>query len=425
MIQCPACHGRIVEPLYSPGPQPLAALNLPKSQDAALRAPLYPMNFYVCCSCGHAFNSDFDYAKVPYEEDSNLMYNNGVGWVNHLDFIVDSLFESGIQGKTVIDIGAGDGGFLDLVNQRSLDNGVQTRCIAFEPGIESVTCETHGLEVQADYFIPQRDIPKFEPDFLLCRHVLEHLQSPRDFVAEIAYYANKNKSYPFFVAEVPCITKALNTHRLADFLYEHVSNFTQCSLRVMFEQAGWVTYGECLTYNDEVAIWVGRPETRVSTVESQAKEFREHTWNANTNIHLELQLFRQKGLSIAFWGGTGKGAAFLNAYHLKGDRVVDSDPHKVGRFVPGTGQEIEHADALLENPADIIVITTRWRAADIYAEIQEKGIKHRSFLTLNGPALQEYTEKDYVQETKKEEEEEDDDDDAEASSRGPDAHSQI
>jgi hypothetical protein len=372
------------------------------------------MNFYVCCSCGHAFNSDFDYAKVPYEEDSNLMYNNGISWMDHLDSLVDSLFESGVQGKTVIDIGAGDGGFLDLINQRSLDNGVQTRCIAFEPGIESVMCETHGLEVQADYFIPRRDIPKFEPDFLLCRHVLEHLQSPRDFVAEIAYYANKNKSYPFFVAEVPCITKALNTHRLADFLYEHVSNFTQCSLRVMFEQAGWVTYGECLTYNDEVAIWVGRPETRVSTVESQAKEFREHTWHSNTNIHIELQALRQRGLTIAFFGGTGKGAAFLNAYHLKDDRVVDSDHHKVGRFVPGTGQKIEYADDLLSFPADIIVITTRWRAADIYAEIQEKGIKYHNLLTLNGPALQEYTGEMYVQETKKEEDTTD--------SREPDAN---
>jgi hypothetical protein len=186
----------------------------------------------------------------------------------------------------------------------------------------------------------------------------------------------------------------------------------------MFEQAGWVTYGECLSYNDEVAIWVGRPETRVSTVESQAREFRDHTWNANTNIHLELQVFRQVGSTIAFFGGTGKGAAFLNAYHLKDDRVVDSDMHKVGRFVPGTGQEIEHSDALLENPVDIIVITTRWRAADIYAEIQEKGIKYRNLLTLNGPALQEYTEKDYVQETKKEENQA-------ATPRGSDANSEA
>jgi hypothetical protein len=357
------------------------------------------MNFYVCCSCGHAFNSDFDYAKVPYEEDSNLMYNQGVSWRAHIDQLVDSLFESGVQGKTVIDIGAGDGGFLDIVNQRSLDNGVQTRCIAFEPGIESVTCETRGLEVQADYFIPQRDIPKFEPDFLLCRHVLEHLQAPRDLATEIAYYANKHKLYPLFLVEVPCIAKALNTHRLGDFLYEHVGNFTQQSLKTMMEQSGWITYGEFSTYDDEVAVWVGRPETRISNIESQAKEFRDHTWNSVTNIQAEIQDLRKRGLSIAFFGGTGKGAAFLNAYHLKEGRVVDSDYNKVGRFVPGTGQEIEHSDALLGNPVDIIVITTRWRAADIYVEIKEKGIKYDELLVVDGDHLREYTEEDYAKDT--------------------------
>lgn len=399
MIQCPTCCGKVIEPLYSPGPQPLAALNLPKSREQAKYAPHYPMNFYACCICGHVFNSDFDYAKVPYDEDSNLMYNQGVGWMKHIGQLVDSLFEAGVEGKTIIDIGAGDGEFLDLINQRSLDNGVQTRCVAFEPGIESVTCETRGLEVKADYFIPQRDIPAYEPDFLVCRHVLEHLQDPRSFATEIAYHANKHKLYPLFLVEVPCILKALNTHRLADFLYEHAQNYTQQSLRTMMEQSGWVTYGEFSTYNDEVAVWIGRPETRISNIESQAKEFRDHTWEAITTIQGELQEMRREDLSIAFWGGTGKGAAFLNAYHLKEDRVVDSDYNKVGRFVPGTGQEIEHANALLTNPADIIVITTRWRAADIYAEIRGKGIRYRELLILDGPTLRMYTEEDYAKDS--------------------------
>jgi hypothetical protein len=399
MIQCPTCCGKIVEPLYSPGPQPLAALNLPKSLEQAKYAPLYAMNYYVCCICGHVFNSDFDYAKVPYEEDSNLMYNQGVTWMKHIGQLVDSLFEAGVEGKTIIDIGAGDGEFLDLINQRSLDHGIQTRCVAFEPGIESATCETRGLEVKADYFIPQRDIPMFEPDFLVCRHVFEHLQAPRDLATEIAYYANKHKLYPLFLVEVPCITKALNTHRLGDFLYEHVGNFTQQALKTMMEQSGWVTYGEFLTYNDEVAVWVGRPETRISNIESQAKEFRDHTWDSVTQVAADLKSKRSFGMSIAFWGGTGKGAAFLNAYHLNDDRAVDSDYNKVGRFVPGMGQEIEHSDTLLEDPVDVIVITARWRAVDIYAEIKEKGISYTQLLVVDGNHLREYTGEMYVKET--------------------------
>jgi hypothetical protein len=357
------------------------------------------MNFYMCCYCGHVFNSDFDYAKIPYEEDSNLMYNQGIGWRMHLEGVAQLL--CGIYGaldKTIVDIGAGDGNFLHMIDVRSRAEDRETRCVAFEPGIESETCKKQGLEVYADYFIPQRDMQKFKPDILTCRHVLEHLQDPRDFVAEIAYYANLHKVYPIFLAEVPCITKALETNRITDFLYEHVGNFTQRSLRVMFESVGWETRDEFLTYYDEVAIWIGQPKRLELPYETRARTFRDHTWDAVTNIRDGLKTRREAGRTIAFWGGTGKGAAFLNAYRLQGDRVVDSDIHKTDRYVPGTAQSIEHSEALLTNPVDTIVITTRWRAADIYAEIKSKRIICAELLVLDGSHLRDYMEADYEQE---------------------------
>lgn len=395
MTECLACKGKLVAPLYNPGPMPLFALNLARSRKVAKDSPVYPMNFYVCNYCGHVFNSDFDYAKLPYEDDSNLMYNQGAGWAAHMSHMAAILSDGNREGKTVIDIGAGDGGFLDIINQRN--DG--TRCIAFEPGVDSEKCSARGIETYADYFIPQRDIRKFKPDILVCRHVLEHLQAPRDFVAEIAYYANMCEVYPTFIAEVPCITKALDTHRITDFLYEHVSNFTQRSLQVMLETAGWHTNYDYLAYNGEVAVWVGHPKHLLLEFDKQAKDFRKHSWDAVYNVRNELKSRRLAGKTIAFWGGTGKSAAFLNTYRLDGDRVVDSDIFKVGRYVPGTGQEIEDADALLDEPVDVIVITTRWRAADIYSEIKEKGILYDELLILEGSDLCEYTKEKYREDT--------------------------
>lgn len=392
MNRCVACGSHIVKLLYNSGPQPLTALNLPRSYNEAKNASLYPMNFYMCCYCGHVYNVDFDYTKVPYGEDSNRMYNKGSGWLNHLEYLVDWLNKNYyLQGKTIIDIGAGGGGFLNLIKQRFS----RTRCIAFEPGIDSEICHERGLETYTDYFVPQRDMRKFKPDIVIMKHVLEHLQHPRDFVAEIAYYANMYQSYPVFVAEVPCITKALETHRITDFLYEHVSNFARRSLRVMFESTGWITLDEFLAYNDEVAVWIGRPTPLNLQFEAQVKGFRDNTWLSVQNIQNSLREWRKAHQTIAFFGGTGKSAAFLNAYHLDLDRVVDSDANKVGRHVPGTGQRIEHVDALLENPVDVIVITTRWRAADIYAEIKCKGIKYTSLLVLEQGVLTDYTTKMY------------------------------
>jgi hypothetical protein len=350
------------------------------------------MNFHMCLKCGHVFNVDFDVARIPYEEDSNLMYNSGSGWDTHIENMVQ-LLRGGYNawGKTLIDIGAGDGLLLDYINQQSLDDGVGTRCIAFEPGIEADSCQQAGLETYMDYFIPERDMALFKPDILICRHVIEHMENPRKFITEIAYWAHETQCLPVFLAEVPCIEKALKQGRTSDFLYEHVSNFTVRSFLALFETCGWVTHDFFMAYNQEVVIWVGRPDPRA---------FITPQFNLNREAIRDIVRYLQASRdSVAFWGGTGKGAAFLNACEITDGRVIDSDDRKVGRYVPGTGQLIEHAGSLRVNPVDTVVITTRWRAADIYAEIKRDYPCVKEVLIVDGDFIREYTKEDYEQET--------------------------
>jgi hypothetical protein len=101
------------------------------------------------------------------------------------------------------------------------------------------------------------------------------------------------------------------------------------------------------------------------------------------------------GTSTALWGATGKSAGFINTYGLDADRfplVVDSDEGKCGKFVPGTGQEIKHSTHLLTNPVDVIIITTHWRAKDIYQEIKDRNIQYQRVLYLDGSSLVDYKE---------------------------------
>jgi hypothetical protein len=70
--------------------------------------------------------------------------------------------------------------------------------------------------------------------------------------------------------------------------------------------------------------------------------------------------------------------------------VVDSDRDKVGTFVPGTGQEILFRDALLQQPADVIIIPTQWRAKDIVTEMERAGIHAQTLLIENEGRLVDY-----------------------------------
>lgn len=153
-VKCIVCSSKLTLPFYNPSKQPLAALSLPKTQEDALHAPRFEMDFVACASCGHIFNQAFDYYKVPYSEDSNLMYNSGSIWIEHLNAVADILVGMDLSNKCVIDIGCGDGGFLQILK----DKEPNARYIGFEPGIEYLNAIDKNLEIYQDYFLPEREI---------------------------------------------------------------------------------------------------------------------------------------------------------------------------------------------------------------------------------------------------------------------------
>jgi hypothetical protein len=388
MDRCIVCGHSISYKLFNPGPQPLAALNLPHCQEEALDAIRHPMHFNACAICGHVWNTGFEYARVPYAGDSNLMYNSGMLWRTHMQLLIDKLAENYLMwiDHPIIDIGCGDGLFFSQL----LETIPTAKCIGFEPGIEGD--KITDFECVRDYFIPERDLKRLQPSLLVCRHVIEHLENPRDFVADIAYWCGQYGLDPVFLAEVPCFDKALETGRISDFLYEHASNFTLNSLYTLFSTSGFQLLEVSCLYDEEVAVGVFQPHNVALNQHCQlATAFDKKVARTFENVEESVSQLR-KSSSVVLWGGTGKSAAFLNMFDLNYQDfplVVDSDEHKVGRYVPGTGQKIQSPDILIgRNPT--IIITTAWRAKDIYSEIQMRGLQYKQILVLKDGVLNEY-----------------------------------
>jgi len=351
----------------------------------------YPMNFRACAECGHIFNIEFDYSEIPYVENSNLMFNKGAGWQIYLDELIDNLDEHhSLEGKILLEIGCGEGHFLRRIKNKF----PSATCIGFEPGIESKNAP-QGIEVYQDYFLPERDLPKHRPDFLICRHVLEHLEQPKEFVSEISYWCNMHDVYPVFLAEVPCIDKAIKHTRINDYLYEHVSNFTEYSFGNMFKISGYQLLNIASGYDGEVVFVEAKPkkQPRLGRIKKSSAKYFHDALQQQGFINKTLAEFTKRGEKVAFWGGTGKGASFLNAFQIDAKDfpiVIDSDRLKVGKFVPGTGQQIKAPEFLLENNFDIIIICTQWRARDIFTEICAKNIPYKKVLVLINKKLREY-----------------------------------
>jgi methylation protein EvaC len=371
---CPACGHHVAAPFYGGRRQPLATLGWPRTSEQARSMEALPLDFVRCTDCGHVFNASFDYRRVPYSEMPNLMFNRGALWSRFLAEIGADLARRLPRRPTVVEIGYGDASFLEALANRFAGG----RAIGFDP---------HGapgpqgsrLELRRELFEPGRHLALLLPDLIVSRHVMEHLTDPLGFIQHLGLAAASLGLSPLMYLEVPCIDRALETGRTADFYYEHNSHFTTASFHRMLARSGALLESLGHGYDGEVVYALARLTARAEFVRNglSALAFSDRAAVAGPSLEAALEALYESGARLAIWGGTGKSAAFINAHGMDARRfpvVVDSDPAKAGTFVPGAGQIIRFRDWLLAHPVDAILIPCQWRAADIAREIAGHGI---------------------------------------------------
>jgi hypothetical protein len=166
------------------------------------------------------------------------------------------------------------------------------------------------------------------------------------------------------------------------------------SFQKLFSLSGYTTLEINRYYGGEVLAGFGMPNNGLLHFNTDAANaFGINVQNSISTVQEQLEQLREQG-TLIFWGGTGKSAAFLNNYKIDSSRyplVVDSDSHKVGKFVPGTGQLINSPEALKDLPNTIYVITTPWRAKDIKLDIDRRKLPYTRLLILQEGVLCDYT----------------------------------
>ena len=76
------------------------------------------------------------------------------------------------------------------------------------------------------------------------------------------------------------------------------------------------------------------------------------------------------------WGGGSKGVTFLNIMKAGNEVtfVVDINPHKQGKFIAGSGQQIVAPEALVADPPAVIIVMNPLYRDEIAAMVNSLGI---------------------------------------------------
>ncbi len=321
------------------------------------------IDLVLCNNCLHVYNAQFDPDKISYQTgyENSLFYSTR--YQNYAEKQAKRLIDRYyLSTKAIIDIGCGTGGFLQLLCHMG-----SCSVTGFEPSAESnQTGEEHTVNIIADTFGPKYfDIPA---DCYIARHVLEHLSDPTAFLQTIAL-AIGHKASPLFL-EVPNGAFMLEQCSVFDVIYEHYSYFTPSSLKYLLDRVGFqrgpvkpgfggqYLYVDCLS-SSSVLQESDLPSRSCRDVLLRVVDnFVISSRKVYNRVEKLISELNYEGKNV-LWGAGSKGITLMNQLTApeRIDYLVDINPAKQGKCIPGTAHKVVSPEFLTSFQPDTVLIT--------------------------------------------------------------------
>jgi SAM-dependent methyltransferase len=327
--------------------------NRPMDSRAAARAVQRGDLRIACCRrCGFVTNTAFREELLQYGEGYENDQTCSPRFDEHVDGLVTRLLEAGVRSKFIVEVGCGRGYFLKRLCEQGDNRGV-----GFDPSYDGPDVLDGGrVRFVRNFYGPQHS--NVQPDFVICRHVIEHVPSPLKLLGAVRA-ALEGNAHADLAFETPTVEWILDGLVVQDFFYEHCSYFSADSLAFAFRRAGFAPQSIGRIFGDQY-LWIdaaydsnARSFSEPHPVPPEdllklASRYRDFESRKTGELRARLQAMRLTG-PIVVWGAGAKGVTFLHLLDPDGllvDCVVDVNPRKHGKYVPGTGHVIVGVDEL-------------------------------------------------------------------------------
>ena len=381
---CPLCKENVDDIFFEIHQVPIHCNLLWPTQQEAIDAPRGDIKLGFCKECGHIFNFAFHSDIMEYTQS----YENALHFSPRFQEYAKKLAEDlvtkhDLHHKELIEIGSGQGEFLSLLCEVG-----QNRGIGFDPSYrnerENTTSASHLTYIQDFY---SEKYKHYQADFISCRHVLEHIEKPADFLNTVRKAIdNKLNSIVFF--EVPNVLYTLRDLGIWDIIYEHCSYFNQQSLSYLFQSCGFNVQDVATSYEGQFLCIDALPanessslkESSVTGLESLAhdvEEFARRYQEKKKIWHHQLEEIAQNGKRVVVWGAGSKGVTFLNMLNIQDqiEYIIDINPRKHGMYVSGAGQKIMPKEFISDYRPEAVIVMNPIYAEEIQQMIESMGVQ--------------------------------------------------
>lgn len=375
-MKCRHCGAELKLPMVDLGSAPPSNAYL---TEQTLHAPekWFPLRVLVCEHCWLAQTEDFAQADELF--DSEYAYFSGFSnsWLAHSErYVADMVARFHLTADShVVEIAANDGYLLQYVKTRNIP------CTGVEPTASTAAAaRAKGIPIVEDFFgirlAKELVAQGKQADLTAANNVLAHVPDINDFVGGFSVLLKPQGIATF---EFPHLLKLIAENQFDTIYHEHFSYLSLSAVDRIFAANGLSVFDveEHPTHGGSLRVFVQRSDTgqqarsaRVDALlerESQAgmlsaeyySDFQRKAEQVKNNLLEFLLEAKRHGKRVAAYGAAAKGNTLMNFAGIRPDLisfVVDRNPAKQGKYMPGSRIPIVAEDVLREKRPDYVVI---------------------------------------------------------------------
>jgi Methyltransferase domain/C-methyltransferase C-terminal domain len=387
---CPNCGSAgCCHPFYEALSVPTNSCLLVEDRARALDFPTGDIVLASCYGCGFIFNAAWDPERTVYSDQYEETQGFSATFNTFNRAIAEELVGGyDIRGKTVLEIGCGKGEFLSLICKLGGNRG-----IGYDPSfVPARQRSEQDIRFVREFFT--ENTKEAPPDLLCCKMTLEHIGQTQRFLESVRSVADRKDSIVFF--QVPDVDRILAEGAFWDVYYEHCSYFSATALTRLFTGTGFAVQRIWTGYDGQYLMIVTSPAEQgtdvtlggadaVAAIIRSSGSFAAAAARSRATWLSRLRNWAGTGQRTVLWGSGSKAVAFLTTLgvHDEVEHVVDINPYRVGKFLPGTGQRIVAPAFLREYRPDNVVIMNPVYLHEVEQELARQRCEPRVYTILD------------------------------------------
>ena len=373
---CRSCYSSNLHPILDLGASPPSNSYLSEEQLSSPES-WYPLRILVCQKCWFVQTEDFAEREVFFNESYAYFSSYSDSFLKHASEYVEEMCDeySLDTSSFVVEIAANDGYLLQYFNDKNI------KSVGIEPTASTAkVARDKGIKIKQDFFGSDYSTKFVEEeglaDLVIANNVLAHVPDINDFVEGLSKLLSPRG---LITIEFPHFKNLLSELQFDTVYHEHFSYLSLNSCKPIFEKYGLKVFDvkEIKTHGGSLRLFLTHDMNREIAVKSSVQKILAQEVECGLSDLRELSLLQSRAenlkndflrflldaklnkKSVVGYGAAAKSNTILNYAGVRGDLIkfiVDKNPAKQGKFMPGSRIQICAENELVHLKPDFIII---------------------------------------------------------------------